>query len=251
MTRAIAGDIHPPLHPLLLRWRAAGGEAPLWLKLLPILIGLATIAVVFLAAREMFDRPTALLAAALLTLHREHVYFSQEIRSYALLALTLTLATWMAWRWIARMRARDGWGYALSAAAALYTHYLAGLVLALLALWGLWAARRDPARLRGWVLLHVGVAALFAPIVPLFLTQLRISHEHWMKPPTLSNLHDLTRQICFGGRWLIPLLGAAALLPLARERQRGAAMLLWWMALVPVLVAYVATDHGAHLFVER
>src|SRR6266487_4315321 len=177
MWRALGADIHPPLHTTLLWLWRAGGENPLWLKSLPIAIGLATIAALYAAVREMFGSPAALLAAALLSLHRMHVYFSQEIRSYALLTLTLLLAVWMAWRWLERGRRADGAWFVLAAAAALYTHYMAGLVLALLALWGLWSVRRDAARVRGWIGLHLAIAALFAPIAPMFITQLRISHE--------------------------------------------------------------------------
>jgi hypothetical protein len=252
MMRKLAGDIHPPLHTMLLdAWRSVGGENVMWLKTLPILLGLATIVVLFRAASEMFDRRVGFTAAALLALHRTHVYFSQELRSYVLLTLLLLLAVWLGWRWIGRARPRDAALYALCVALAFYTHYLSFLILGLLGAWGLFALRREPRRIPAWLGLHLAAGVLFAPQIPTFLRQLALARDHWAKPPTLVNLADLARQISFGARYMVPVLALLSLVPLTRLRERRPAALLWWMALVPVLLAYWLTIHGAHLFVER
>jgi hypothetical protein len=250
--RLLAADIHPPLHTLLLdAWRSVGGENVMWLKTLPILIGLATILVLFAAASEMFDRRVGFVAAALLALHRTHIYFSQELRSYVLLTLILLLAVWLGWRWIGRARPRDAALYALCVALAFYTHYLSFLILGLLGAWGLFALRREPRRIPLWLGLHAAAAVLFVPQVPTFLHQLALAHDHWAKPPTLVNLADLARQICFGARYMVPVLAVLSLVPLTRGRERRPTALLWWMALVPPALAYWLTFHGMHLFVER
>jgi hypothetical protein len=252
MFRLLAQDMHPPLHSLLVwGWRAIGGEGELWLKSLSIAIGLCTIAAVYGIARAMFGVRAALLAAGLLALHRTAVIFSQEVRSYGLLWLLLVLATWMAWRWIEHGRRRDAVLFVLCAAAALYTHYLAGVVLAFMFMWGGVALHRDRARLLDWLWLHLAIALMFAPQLPTFVEQLRRNREHWVKPSTLSGLFNLGRQISIGATYLVVPWFLAAALPLGREREWRGASLLWCVALFPIALTWGLTRGGAHLFVER
>lgn len=251
MLGMLGTDIHPPLPTLLLAgWRALGGEAAPWLKLLPIATGVATVAVLYGFAADLFGRRAGLLAAALLAVHRTHVYVSQELRSYALLTLALTLAAWGAWRWAAR-RPRGAALYVGGAALALHTHYLGGLVLAFLGAWGPWAVRGAPRRWRDWLGLQIAVAVLFAPLVPLFARQLGLSGDHWIPPPTVGNLVSLARQVAFGAIYAVPPFFAAAALPLLRRAQRPGALLLAWLALAPALAAWGLSTRGAHLFTER
>lgn len=253
MLERLSDDIHPPLMSALLwMWRGVGGEHVLWLKTLPILIGLLTVLALYFAVRDWFGGRSALMAAALLALHGMHVYFSQELRSYSLLILSVLLVTWTAWRWVRWGRTRDGVFYVASAALALYTHYLAGLVLMLLALWGAFVLRDQPRRLMHWVLWNAGAALAFLPQAPTFLHQLGLSSDHWMKKPTLEDLENLSRKVAFGARYMVPIVALIVLLPLIRPRVRVAAALVWWMMLAPVVVAFVLTYKGlANLFVER
>jgi len=249
---ALAQDVHPPLHFLMVwAWRALGGEGELWLKSLSILIGLATIAVTFALARDLFGRGAAWIAAALLALHPFHIYFSQEVRNYVLLHLLIVLSAWTAWRWMESGRRRDGLWYVLSAAAALYTHYLAGVVLAFLWLWGVFALRADRRRLLHWIGLHVAVAALFSPQLPILITQLARDSEHWIRRSTLAQLVGLARKLSFKAVYMIPPLFVLALLPLLRSRERRGATMLLAITVPPVLLTWVLTRYGAHLFIER
>ncbi len=252
LLRLLAQDMHPPLYFMMAwAWRALGGENELWLKSLSMLFGLATIAAAYGFARELFGRPAALVAATLLTLHRTAVYFSQEFRSFSLLWLLLLLCAWLAWRWIERARRRDGVLFIGCAAAALYTHYLAGIVLAFLGLWGVIALHRDRTRLLHWVGLHLAVTVIFAPQLPTFVQQVVRNREHWIRPATLEDLVTLTRQICFAALYMIPPMAVLALLPLMRSGQRRAASLLWTMTLPTVLLTWMLTANGAHLFISR
>jgi hypothetical protein len=249
----VAGDIHPPLHYLLVHaWRLLGGEGDLWIRSLSVATGVATVAVLVGAGRDLFSRRVGWFAAALLALHRSHIAFSGESRSFALLFLLLTLALWMAWRWIEHGRPRDGVLYVLAAAAALYTHYLSGFVLAFIGAWGLLALVRKPRRLAAWIGLHVGVAVLFAPQLPTLLIQAqRLRADHWVKDPNAGTLTNFVRQLSFGAVWLIPVMLGLALVPLSRVPQRRAASLVWSMSLVPVVVLWAASMAGAGLFLER
>jgi mannosyltransferase len=249
----VAGDIHPPLHYLLVRaWRLLGGEGDLWIRSLSVVAGVGTVAVLVGAGRDTFGRRAGWTAAALLALHRSHIAFSGESRSFALLFLLLTTAVWLAWRWIEHGRTRDAALYVVVAAAALYTHYLSGAVLAFLGAWGLVALVRTPRRIAAWIGLHVGVALLFAPQLPtLYVQTHRLGADRWVKDPTAGALLNFVRQLSLGAVWLIPPLVGLALVPLFRASQRRAASLLWFTSLVPVSVLWAMSMAGAGLFVER
>ena len=88
MAALTAQDIHPPLYYALLHgWTAILGTGPAALRLLSVVVGVLTIPLLYLVARRMFTRRVALLATFLLTISPLHVYYSQEVRMYGLVAL--------------------------------------------------------------------------------------------------------------------------------------------------------------------
>lgn len=253
LLKSVAADVHPPLHYLLVSaWRSFGGENDLYIKALSILTGLATILVADAIGRACFSRAAGILAAFLLALHPAHVAFSQESRSYALLFLLLAASQWSAWCWTQRGGARYAVGFVLASAAALYTHYLAAPVLACVALWGVWTLRRDGVRLRTWIGLHLIVALLFAPQIPVVLTQAaRLRADRWVRPPSLASLVNLLRLLAYNrAAAIVPLLALAGL-PLLRRGERRAAVLLWVAALAPVVLLWALAMRGAGVFIER
>jgi mannosyltransferase len=253
LLRIVGTDVHPPLHFLLVSaWRALGGDGDLWIKSLSVVFGLIGIALLVPMGRDLFSRPAGWLAAVLLALHPAHVDFSQESRSFILLFLFVTIATWSAWRWLENERPADAVTYALSATAAMWTHYLAGLVLACLCIWGLLDLRERRDRVLPWLGLHLAAALMFAPQVPTLLVQLtRRGQDTWVKQATASTLVNFFRQLCTGPSYLVPLLIVLAALPLLRRQQRRAASLLWSTSLVPVVGLWALSMRGGALFLER
>lgn len=252
MLRLLAGDIHPPLPTLLVAlWRAVGGDGALWLKTLPITIGMATLAVTYAFTRDVFGRRTAPVAAALLALHPMHVYFSQELRSYGLLALAVLLSAWGAWRWARDGRTRDGVLWAGGMALTMHTHYLGAVVLAFLDLWVLASLRRTPSRLAGWAWVHAGALALIAPLAGMLPGQLRLSANHWLPHPAFPSIVDHLRKVTFGAVYMVPVLAVAVVASLWPRATRAAAAFLLGVATVPLAVAFVLTHYGAHLYAAR
>ncbi|MFN8589020.1 MAG: glycosyltransferase family 39 protein [Candidatus Eisenbacteria bacterium] len=251
----LPGDIHPPLPTLLVSlWLAVGGESPLWLKTLPLAFGLLTVAVTYGFARALFGRRTALLAAALLALHPSHVYFSQELRGYGLLTLVLLLAAWSAWRWVERGRLRHAAGWIAAAALALYTHYLAAVVIALLGAGALVAVRRNAARVRAWLAIHALLALAVAPLLWLLPAQLSLSRHTWVAHPAFADLADLARKLAFGAVYLVPPLGLLAAFALrggGDPRRARAARFVAGMALGAIATTYAVSLRGPHLFASR
>jgi len=153
-------DPHPPLFHLLLKaWIALTGASDEALRLLPQLLGAATVAAAFRTAARFADRTAARLGAYLLALTPLLVWAGTELRGFALLALLLVGATHYALAWRER-QARAGIFMTLCLTASLYTHYYAFFFVGAfyLAAYALFAELR-----RGLRRSLVATALLFAP----------------------------------------------------------------------------------------
>lgn len=245
-------DVHPPLHfAISWLWRFAG-DSDLAVRSSSILAGLGGVAVAWLIARECFGPRAGLLAAALVALHPYHIYASQEARSYPLLWLMLSLSAWGSWRWCEHGRRGDAALFVLGSALALWTHYLAGIVLAVQWVWGLARLRGEPRRMLAWTGLHVAVAALFAPVLPLWWTQLhRVEVDHWMPRPVLADLLETFRKLAFGAVYLTPVVLALALAPFTERRHHRAAAFALATGPLVVLVCWGLGLAGVRVFTPK
>jgi uncharacterized membrane protein len=168
MLQLTAVDIHPPLYYLLLHlWIQLFGSSVVAVRLLSVLIGTATVPLLYAVGRRSIGCAGGLVLAFLLTISPFHIYYSQEVRMYGLVALLGLAATYFALRWDADHWGIGNWaGYVLAATAALYTQYYAGfLLLALnLVIFWRWLRTRTPLRrLVPWLGAQAAVILLFLP----------------------------------------------------------------------------------------
>jgi mannosyltransferase len=162
-------SITPPLH-YGLAWLAvqAGGDTIALVRLPSLVLGTATVPLIFFLGRRIGGDRVGLLAALLMTLSPFAIFYSTEARGYGTLMALVTLSA------LALIRAVEGEGrgwwivYALSSCAALWTHYTAVFVLVAQAVWAAWTHRE---LLRGLVLTQVAIAVGYLPWLPGFLEQ--------------------------------------------------------------------------------
>ena len=142
-----AADVHPLLYYLLLdAWMEAYGQGVFAVRLLSALVGVATVGAVFGLVRDWFsDGRTGLAAAFLTAVVPFHVQYSQEARMYALLALLLTLATWLYWRAWVRPGVGYWLGFGMVAGLSMYAQQLAAFYLLALGLLPVVYRRRQAA----------------------------------------------------------------------------------------------------------
>jgi mannosyltransferase len=206
------GDIHPPGYYLALHyWRAVFGQTEAALRSLSALCSVLTVAVAFFLGRRLFDDDAAgLTAAALVAVNPFQIYYAQEARMYAMLALWALASSWalVTWWQSARESHKTAYrilvGYALLAAAGLYIHYAFPFVLIAqnlgVALW-LWSDRgrgRAGHRLVYWVLAQFAALVLFLPWLPTAVRQVTSwspPAEEYALPQTLA---DVWRLLNFG-----------------------------------------------------
>ena len=189
MAALTAQDIHPPLYYALLRgWTHLMGTGPVALRLLSVIFGALAIPAIYLAGRRLLNRRAALLAALLLAINPLHIYYSQEVRMYGLVALLSVGIVAVVGGWAnCRFRISDfgfritpchqprtvlagpvtlsSAPYVLLATAALYTQYYAAFLPLGLTLYALWRWRRDRPALWRWLAAQVAVALLYLPWV--------------------------------------------------------------------------------------
>ena len=186
MAALTAQDIHPPLYYTLLHgWTALLGASPAALRLLSVAVGVLTIPLLFLVARRMLSAHAALLATFLLTINPLHVYYSQEVRMYGLVALLSVGILAAAWRVFDTETRRRGdtetrgrgderlvtlspyhlITYVLLTTAALYTQYYTIFLPIGLTIYAAWRWRRDLRALLIWLGAQAAVALLYLPWV--------------------------------------------------------------------------------------
>ncbi len=154
------GENSPPLY-FLLAWAAGKlGDLTVWIRLPSLVLGTATVPVVYLIGREVMGRTGGLIAAAVMAVAPFAVYYGVEARPYATMTFFVALSTFAMLRAIPT---RSPWWwllYAGSAAAAAYSHYTSIFLLGAQAAWSLWACRD---RLRPALLSNLLIVLLYLP----------------------------------------------------------------------------------------
>lgn len=184
-----AADIHPLLYYVTLNgWMQILGESPFAVRLWSVLLGVATVGVIYLLARDLFDENTALASAFITAIAPFHVQYSQETRMYALLGLLLMLATWcflQAWRATGRVRWRWWVIFGVLSGLAMYTQQLAAFYLIVLGLIPFIARRRNQITgLLGAVLVAFIIYLPWLVNLPGQFAKVRA--YYWIEPPNLA-----------------------------------------------------------------
>ncbi|MCW5852725.1 MAG: glycosyltransferase family 39 protein [Anaerolineae bacterium] len=179
-TRWTACDVHPPLYFWTLwPWTRLVGYGEFGARFITVMVGLLTVALLVPLGKRLGGWQLGLLAAGLLAVARFHVWWSQEMRMYALAALLHVAALLALTRWW-ETRSRRAWlAYVLATTGGLYTIYLSAVILVVCNLWvggqwvvGWWRNRQSStvnrqlsifSPLFPWILAQLVILALFIP----------------------------------------------------------------------------------------
>lgn len=271
-------DNVPPLYYLALHAVRSWIHSDFALRLPSTLFGLATIPVLFLIGRTLFDGRVAVLSCFLLSLSTFHVWFSQEARSYSLYCLCYALSLLFLVRWNRNAESsRDWWGYILFSSLMVYTHstailYWSANQVIFLCLSG----RRSKKELHKWLLAQLVIGLFFLPWLPSFLQQSRnysqdvaLGSPHYsalietlMVLTSLAPLYateagkllglssDLTNVLNLS--WLIGFLGAFSIAILRLEkRYRRAFLAAASVAIVPIFLVTLFSVWVRNIFFDR
>jgi 4-amino-4-deoxy-L-arabinose transferase-like glycosyltransferase len=255
----------PPLYyALAWLWTRALGSSEEWgLRSLSAVAGTATIPVLYAATAQLVTRRAGLIAAALAACSPLLVWYSQESRAYALLALFTALTLWTFARALDdRPRALAWWAGA--AALAVLTHYFAAFVVVPQAVW---LIARAPAGRRAAALACVPVVAVGAALLPLALDQRATGNTAYIadidfvqrakEVPKKFVVGEQASPGDYGGliealKWpalLLALAGVALLVARGDDRERSGALIAGGLAVagfaMPLALKLVGLDYLA------
>jgi mannosyltransferase len=259
----------PPLYYLLAwLWSVPFGTGEIALRSISAAAGVATIPVVWLAARELTTRRIALIAAGLIAASPMLVWYSQLARSYSLLVFLSALSFLFTVRALrGSERALALW--AAASALALATHYFAAFLVVpegVLLLYGL--------RSRSAAIAAAAVCAVGLALLPLAIHQADIPNNDWISnEPLGTRFLDVPRKFLVGetgayisiygregqssylNRALLPaglvVVGVLLLWRLARGRERRGAGLALALAAPAVIVPALLSLAGADYVLAR
>ncbi len=260
-----ASDVHPLGYYLILwAWMRSFGESLLSVRGLSVLAGAITVVPIYLLARDLLGSRVALGAGIVFGLAPFQVHYGQEIRMYAFLCLWLMLATYF----FLRGRRSYGWGwwvgFAVCAALAGFTQYLALFYLAPLAVW--------PCLQRDWrTVRNVALSTILSMLISLpWLLQVpaqfaAVSKVYWIAQPPpyrlLTLLLTFVTNLPLPG-WLLPVglfltltLVAAVVLQIWKSFRTGdgdwgGIAWLGYLTIVPPLALF-AFSQWRPLYLER
>jgi hypothetical protein len=206
-------EVSPPLF-FLLAWltRRIGNPDYVWIRVPSLILGTATIPLVYALGIRLVDKWAALVGTALFALLPFAVFYSTESRPYATLTFLIVLST------IALLSALQGqrriWWvvYGLATCGSLYVHYTGVFVLAAQTCWAL-AMYRDR---RLEVGVSTGAAALaYLPWLP-SLSGKGIVSSVYVGQPTVDSVAEAMLRTFPGGPFVdldaIPSTGALLVL---------------------------------------
>lgn len=257
MIYATGQDNYPPLHNFLLYVTIRlFGDSMFSLRMPSVLLGAATIWIVYRLGEDMFNRSTGLVAAVLLCVSVTHIWYSIEARMYALLGFTAALYVWAAFHaWTTGSPRRTLVLGVVGAVPLLYSHLFGAFIFVGINLaFALHAARSGPASrpvFRRWLKGQAIAAAIYLPWA---LNLLRRTQEvertiGWIPDPSFSYglqiiVELLSGPIAAGAICLVvlaaviaPRLNPQPVAEARNETYTGAVLLLaCWLA-VPFIIA--------------
>lgn len=176
ITRFSPGDFHPPLYYFLLKiWTGIFDATEIGARSLSVILGLATIPLVFLIGRKLLNKEAGFIAALFFATAPLHIYYSQEARMYvpATFFASLVVLFFIKILQAAKWSLANAVFLAVSTVLLVYTDYPPiFLILSLAAFLLLFNRIKLVKEPRKWLLFVFISVLFFIPWIPIFISQL-------------------------------------------------------------------------------
>ncbi len=199
-----ARDVHPPLYYILLHgWTGIFGNSEIAARSLSAVVILAAMAIMFLIVRRLFGSGTARVAILFMALSPFLIRYGQEARMYGLVAMLITLATYLLITALEDKSYSRLYLYALIMAASFYTHYYTIFMVIVHWIYVTWRTKwRQPRQSRTldlknwqWWAANALIVLLFLPWVPIAYGQFsRVQGGFWIGDVGLYTLPSTLAQ---------------------------------------------------------
>jgi mannosyltransferase len=195
------------LYYLLLRYWLAFGGSEFFVRALSVLFAVASVPLMYLSGRRLFDSRVGLIAAALLAVNAYHVQYSQDARSYSLMVFLCLLSSLYFLKSLNEPSRRNRIAYILSSVLGVYAQFFS--LLLVIAQWASLRTldrRQIPQQIRRdyrWI------ALLVSPVV-IFVATTGTGPLRWVQRPGLKDLWIFVMHLTGNaGPWLLLACAAA------------------------------------------
>jgi hypothetical protein len=212
------------LYYLLLRYWLHFGGSEFFVRSLSVVFAIASVPVIYLLGRCLFDSRVGLIAAALLAVNAYHVQYSQDARSYSLMVFLCLLSGLYFLKCLAQPSPRNHVLYVLSSALAVYAQFFSALlVIAQYVSLSFLAEEQLAPQMRARIRSDARWIGLLVSPVIVFVATTGTGPLRWVQRPSLNDLSTFALHLAGnGGPWLLIACVAAcgaALLPDWRMRR--------------------------------
>ena len=194
-------------------WVSLFGVSETAVRTLPMLLGVLSIAILYLVGRELFDARVGLIAAFFMTFAGQHIYHSQNYRYYAAMVLFTLLSFLFLARALRSNRWRDFGLYILFSALLFYTHLHGVFILMAQGFLFIleWFNRRWlPSTRLKWLVSLILIALIVSPFVIYRVADRVVSSEglglDWLTAPELTAPLDYVIGFLFYGKELVSIV---------------------------------------------
>jgi len=261
----IRRDTSPPLYNITehLTFRVFGVSEET-IRGLSFFYYLLTIFFVFLIAKLIWDKKTALLASALAFFNPFFFIYAFEGRMYAIMALGVASSMYFFLKLLvmpkkAKVRPLGVIiGYILATSWALYSHHFAIFIIFIQGFWWLYELTRKNFKFVKWQLIaFIGAGLLYAPwLLPLYEQTQMVGGGFWLGKPTVRDLRTLIYEYIATGI-KHPLADYALYLSFAglifrrwdKKLKTSLIMVTWFLG--PIVMTFVISQYFQSVFYNR
>ena len=168
---ALISDQVPAYYTLLALWGNIVGTTPFALRILSLLSGVVSVAIIYQIGKNLLDNMAGIGAAVALSSSAFYMLFLHDMRTYTLLVCLIALLIWCYWLLInGRVNIWSQAGLVLATSAMMYSYYLSIVIIASICLYHLIFVTKN----REWwrVVILMGVAGLL--FLPWLLTSFSV-----------------------------------------------------------------------------
>ncbi|MEW6606649.1 MAG: glycosyltransferase family 39 protein [bacterium] len=157
--------IHPSLFYILVHYWSYLGKSEFVLRLLSVLLGTYTIYLFFLLGKLLFNKNVGALSALILSISPFHIWYSQEIRPYALMILLSIIVV----LFFLKIIKQNYWvfylGYILTTVVGFYIHFYIILEIIFINLFLILTWKQHKYLLLKWIPCQIIIVLLYLPWV--------------------------------------------------------------------------------------
>ena len=190
-------------------WTKIFGMSEFKLRIVSALFGIASIYVIFLLGRFLFNSQAGLIAAFMLAINHQQIYFSQEARMYGMLVILTSLSAFFLLRALSSNRTAYWAAFVIANIALLYTHYFSFFILFFEGLYLLTYWQKYKKCFKQIFFSGLAIIIFYLPWIPALINQLSYGPplDRVIGAPPLSKLIvDLIQVMVQFNSWISPAL---------------------------------------------